>query len=214
MVILAFDRFQTAMHLNLTQRIHFLFAAVVCLPFFAAPCSADLSFTFTEAADGGVEVVGSGSGNATGPLGTQLVDLNDFDQDFLVFDDTNISTVSTANASGTIVNVTTNTFVDILEFAVDNDTGTLNNDIRIETDVPPVLLTAGDAFTFDVTATFAVSTLSFDDLIVGTYFNPGGGSGDEVFGDVTLNIVGSQIPEPASSAILACGFFTLLRRRR
>lgn len=46
----------------------------------------------------------------------------------------------------------------------------------------------GDEFSLTLSASFAVTTIAFSDLVEGVHFDAGGSSGDEIFGSTTLQV--------------------------
>ena len=198
------------------------FLCVVCafmVISFAPPiASADIVFTFSESATGGVDVVGTGSGfvsnTQTGAVQTRFWDVDDFDTDFLV-DTFTLSQTSSDSISGFFTNVTTGQSHAFESFAVDRDPDT-EDDLDIRT-VSQLNFAEGQEYSFSMAATFEPTTLAFSDLIVGTHIDlgrtQGGGLSVEVFGITTVSVV--SVPEPATlSALLLASAFIAGRRRR
>ena len=165
---------------------------IICVPL---NCPADIDFVFSEAEDGGVNVVGSGSGFVTADRQTADWDLNNFMSDFLV-EAVGNDQISANTVSGSLDNLTTGQLGPIQSFDVDKDAMT-NDDIDFDTplgDDPPdssLAFLTGDEFVYTVTANFAVTTLAFSDMIVGTHINPGG-EVDEIFGVTTIVVEGKK----------------------
>ena len=166
---------------------------IFCIPL---NCPADINFVFSEAEDGGVDVVGSGSGFATADRQTADWDLNNFTTEFLV-EAVGVNQISADTVSGSLDNLTTGQLGPIQSFDVDKDAMT-NDDIDFDTplgDDPPdssLAFLTGDEYEFSVTANFAVTTLAFSDLIVGTHVNPDGEL-DEIFGVTTIVVEGEKL---------------------
>lgn len=167
---------------------------IFCIPL---NCPADINIVFTEAADGGVDVVGSGSGMVTADRQTPDWDINDFMTEFL---DESIGTsqISANTFSGSLDNLTTGQLGPLQNFDVDKD-ATTGDDLDFDTpagDDPPnsfLAFLTGDEFEFSLTASFTVSNLAFSDLIEGTHIDLGGGA-DEIFGITTIVVEGKQAP--------------------
>jgi len=178
--------------------------------------SADITFTFTEAADGGVDVTGTGSGLVNRELG---ISSNDWDvQDFLTnFLVIGTGTVNADSASGTFTNVTQVSSQDIISFQVDDDGGaSLDNDLDYDT-AAVLAFDFDDEFTYSLTASFLPTSLTMSDLVVGTHIDvgrtQGAGIAEESFG-ITTVIVTNAVPEPSGMALLACIAGCVLSRRR
>ena len=171
------------------------FLALIGIVCISLNCLADINFVFTEAADGGVDVVGTGSGFASADRQTADWDLNNFTTDFLV-EAVGNNQISADTVSGSLDNLTTGQLGPIQSFDVDKDAMT-NDDIDFDTppgDDPPdssIAFLTGDEFVYSVTANFAVTTLAFSDLIVGTHINPDGEL-DEIFGTTTIVVEGEK----------------------
>ncbi|QDS97234.1 hypothetical protein [Adhaeretor mobilis] len=178
---------------------------------------AGFDFVFTPAADGGVDVVGTGSGfsDRVDPL-TDINDwdIQDFATNFMVID--NGATLGAASESGTLTNVTTSTTVNVISFSIDEDFGPdFDNDIDFDTDAP-ISFSLGDEMSFSFTGHFDPGTLQITDLVPGIHIDEGhttgAGIAEESFGISTVTV----IPEP-NSLLLALACFTsvgVIRRRR
>ena len=208
-------------------RFYSLLLAVACSMALAMPASADIVFDFTEASDGGVTVVGTGSGFTTGERATSDWDVSNFDALFL--DPANTAEINARFASGVVTNVTTGVSRNIIGFSVDSDgpAAPPSDDLEWTTDSTagsnpsdtdgiggPVEFLAGEEFVITINATFNADQLLFSDLALGTFADADpGGSGDEIFGLTTINV--NAVPEPTSLAVVAmCLSAGCLRRRR
>ena len=162
-------------------------------------------FTLTEASDGGIDIVGTGSGvipratdpnggsYSNGPTGEDDWDYTNFNSDFLR------DTVPTSNRransnSGSIRNLTTGITYDLEDLNLDRD-GNSRDDIDIDTR-NNAIFREGDAWEFSYTGRFNPARLEFDDLIVGTHeieanlnSTNGAGFSEEIFGDVTIRVI-------------------------
>jgi len=186
-----------------------------------SPASAGINYTFSPAADGGVDVVGTGTGfsDRSDPQTTSDWDVQDFITNFMVLDDG--ATLGAATESGTLTNVTTGISVNIVSFQIDEDGGLGDdNDIDFDTD-EAITFNLGDEYAFSLMAHFEPfsggdgSALTINDLVYGYHFDvgrtQGAGLADELFGITRVGV----IPEP-SSILLACGsiaLFAAARRR-
>ena len=194
-----------------------LLLAIVCSMALAVPASADIVLEFTESVDGGVTVVGTGSGFTTGPRATSDLDVSNFATLFLL-PSAGTDEINASITTGLLTNVTTGVSRDIINFSVDSDGSTPppSDDLEFTTGgVGPVEFVTGDEFTITIDATFNVDQLSFSDLVVGTHVDAAQSSGDEIFGVTTINIAAAAVPEPTSVAVVAmCLSAGCLRRRR
>lgn len=196
------------------------FLAVATTCFALSACNftlADINITLSPLPGGNVLATGVGSGVVSGGNTSGDWDYNDFSANFL---SAGTESASTETITGSFVNVTTNTSFDLQSFQVDEDGDNApgDDDIDIDTLIDAVF-TAGDQFTFNMTAIFPVTPIGNDeallyaDLIPGTYTAAGGGGdgAENIFGVATITVV----PEPFSlSAALMAGVFFVGRWRR
>ena len=198
-------------------RFSSLLLAIVCSMALAVPASADIVFEFTESIDGGVTVVGTGSGFTTGDRATADLDVSNFATLFLL-PSAGTDEINASVTAGLLTNVTTGISRDIINFSVDSDgpTPPPSDDLEFTTGgIGPVEFVAGDEFTITINATFNVDVLSFSDLVLGTHVDAEQSSNDEIFGVTTINITAAAVPEPTSVAVVAmCLSAGCLRRRR
>ena len=164
-------------------------------------------FTLSPGPNGGVSVVGTGSGMTTGALTTDDFDYANLGT-FLNAASTVDTLIDAEIAGGTFTNITSGISQPIDGFQVDRD-ATSSDDVDFDT-VADLAFAAGDSYSIDLTATFEASTLPFSSLILGSSTKQGTGSGDEVFGDVTVNVV----PEPSSAVLFLSGLLAMVARRR
>ena len=164
-------------------------AAVVCVGLLASTASADLMFSFTPEASGGVKLTGSGSGQ---------VSASKTDDDWQLYfvsqfiPGGNIAPLAADSVSGTITNVTTSMSQPIQGSQVDSDV--INDEIRWL--LPSSLaFTSGDEYTISLQAEFDL--LNIADLVEGTFTESGVG-GDEIFGSMQISVV----PEPSAATML------------
>lgn len=184
-----------------------------------SPALADITYIFSPAADGGVDVVGTGSGfsDRPDPNTTSDWDVNNFITNFIAPGVT--GTRGAATESGTLTNVTTGASVSIISFQIDEDGGTSDdNDIDFDTDAE-ITFNFEDEYTFSLTAHFDPlpggdgSALTIDDLVYGWHIDvgrtQGAGIADELFGVTRVGV----IPEP-SSVLIALGGLALIAAAR
>lgn len=196
---------------------HCFLALTICVFFGASYASAGFNFRFGPAGDGGVDVIGKGSGfsDRVDPLvNIDDWDIQDFVTNFMVID--NGATLGAATESGTFRNVTTNTTVNIISFQIDEDLDPngFDNDIDFDTDAP-ISFELGDEMKFSMTAHFTPGTLVITDLVKGVHIDEGhtqgAGIGDESFGISTVKV----IPEPSTIALaIGCLVAATIRRRQ
>jgi hypothetical protein len=167
----------------------------------------NITFTLSPASDGGVKVVGTGSGNVTGITNTFHFDLNDFNADFLS-DSLGTTPYLALATSGTLRNNTTGVSASMYAFLLGRDLDSTDN-VAFETNrsQPNVTFNGGDSFTFSVAAAFAPGYIKFSDLKVGSYSDTVKNTSTEIFGSVFVNVV---VPEPPYSGIVPAGLLMLL----
>lgn len=161
--------------------------SVFCTIALAVPASADITFVFTEADDGGVIVVGTGSGFTDGDRNTDDWDVSNFMTKYL---QPNVpgDMIQADVTTGLFSNVTTGISQAIDTFCVDSDSPVdPSDDLQWET-VGALEFVEGDEFLLTIDATFSVDTLAFSDLVLGNHIDLGGSSGDEIFGVTTIMI--------------------------
>lgn len=148
----------------------------------------------------------------TGAVTTRDIDYADLGV-FLDPATTGTGLINADTSGGTFTNITSGVSQPVTQFQVDRDTsatlGAPTDDVDFDTSAA-IPFAAGDSYSLDLTATFDVSTLAFSSLIPGSYTKTGTGSGDEVFGDVTINIV----PEPSTALLGLSSLLVLGLRRR
>lgn len=180
---------------------------VTCL-LFATAASADIVFVLTQGFGGGVDVVGTGSGNSTAATVSSDFDSQDYNTDFLA--DTFGTGITPANSViGTLTNITTGISESITGFRVDRDPDSAD-DIDFQT-ANAMTFAIGDAFSMTLNASFDFATLPFAQLVPGTHTEDGGEFADENFGQYTVNVA---IPEPGSVAFLTIVVIGMGIRRR
>ncbi len=189
--------------------------AAIALSVVSHSAFADIEFFFTEAPDGGTLVAGTGSGlvNREAGIASSDWDIQDFLTNFLQETFTDVQT-GAGTVSGSFTNVTSGISETIISFDVDRDGG-LSNDNDLDFDTANVLsFDFEDEFTLTLSATFSVSELPFDQLVLGTHIDvgrtQGAGIAEESFGITTVNVV----PAPATGLLMFATLPVLTRRRR
>jgi hypothetical protein len=162
--------------------------------------NADIIITFTEALDGGFTMVGTGSGSIRLGKTDDDFDLKDFNTNYLVagsFQDKDATSVG-----GTLKNITTGSTVGVEKFEVDEDGTGSNNDVAIKTDAE-ITFATGDLFEIDFVGTYLEGNVAFSSLVVGTHTMTSHTGSDEIFGDVTVNVVpAAAAPTPGTVFII------------
>ncbi len=172
-----------------------------------SPARGNMTFNLTPSSDGGVRVVGSGSGNVTGITNAFHYDIFDFNADFL---SDSLGTVPFAAlaTSGFLRNNSTGVSASIYYFFLDRDPNSTDN-IAFETrsNQPYVTFNGGDSFSFQVAATFSPSYIKFSDLKLGSYSDTVKNTSTEIFGTISLIVA---VPEPHYGGMALGGFLMLL----
>ena len=169
-----------------------------------------LILSFSDTASGGVRITGTGSGSITSNRNTEAWEITDFDNDFLNDSLTVFSTISADSVTGTLSSSGGSSST-ITGFGV-NRSSTSNDDISWTT-TSKVKFKSNQTYSFSLVAIFNNTTLSYADLLEGTYSDPGGGSLDEVFGTTTITV--ASVPEPASLGLISVGgLFSLFLAHR
>ncbi len=195
--------------------IRYSFALALCGLVPLSSASAGITYIFSPSGDGGVDVVGSGTGisDRVLPVTSFDWDVQDFVTNFMSQPGT--ATIGADTESGTFANVTTGASESIITFAIDEDGGaSFDNDIDFDT-AASITFNLGDEMSFSLTAHFLPSSLTMSDLVVGTHIDEGhttgAGIAEESFGITTVRV----IPEPSSMAIASfCLVAAAVARRR
>ncbi len=163
-----------------------LVAAVI---FAASSAQANIVFTLSQAADGGVELSASGLGGSASP-----------------YDNSVAFSFDVANMFGSVSQATYDTSGSLTVGAdtLDVDLVTLRNDtIKLISNVGDEWVN-GDVTANNITAIWAVDQIAFNTLTPGTYAGTGYITGTELV----------VVPEPATMSLLAIGGLALIRRKR
>jgi hypothetical protein len=98
--------------------------------------------------------------------------------------------------------ITTGSTVGVEKFEVDEDGTGSNNDVAIKTDAE-ITFATGDLFEIDFVGTYLEGNVAFSSLVVGTHTMTSHTESDEIFGDVTVNVVpAAAAPTPGTVFII------------
>lgn len=194
--------------LRLIPLVTFLIASL----FAGSTVDAQIILNFSRAADGGVRVVGQGSGNTTGSASGTQWQILDFDNNF-ISDTLGFGYIDADSVQGSLTNAAGRSR-QLNRFSVGRSNGS-NDDVRFRTQ-GNISFGLNQPYTFTMEAIFNVSTLAYDDLIAGTYYDQATNDSSEIFGQTSLDI--ASVTEPRSLGLLLASFglagFVFLRRKR
>ena len=149
--------------------------------------NADIIITFTEALDGGFTVSATGSGSIRLGKTDDDFNLKDFNTNYTI-ESFQTENDDASSVSGTLKNLTTGVTKNVDAFEIDTDGLGNKDDVAIKTD-GDISFTTGDSFEINFVGTYTVGNVAFSSLIIGTHTMTSHTESDEIFGDVTVNVV-------------------------